>query len=145
MKHLSIIMQTESLSFEKEEQAVVNHYTLPENDERTLLHKGVVRALRSVPMHFTSSINIEGISAIDLFSINSLLGGAIEEQTVETLNATRSIWDPNGKWSEYEFRRYAESFPDVRLECNSHDQPLIGIELKGWYLYSQRRNAIIQI
>lgn len=88
-------------------------------------------------MHFHSPINIEGISATDLFSINTLLGGAIEEQTVVTLNATRSIWDPEGRWSNYEFRRYAESFPDVRLECESENTPVIGVELKGWYLLAK--------
>lgn len=64
-------------------------YELPGDDERTLLREGVVRALRAVPMHFTSTINMEGLSAIDLFALNTLLGGAIEEQTVATLNETR--------------------------------------------------------
>lgn len=112
-------------------------YELPENDERTALREGVIRALRAVPMHFTSTINIEGMSATDLFAMNTLLGGAIEGQTVETLNATRAIWDPQGRWSDYEFKRYAESFPDVRLERNGDDVPLIGIELKGWYLLAK--------
>ena len=109
-------------------------YELPGDDERTLLREGVVRALRAVPMHFTSTINMEGLSAIDLFALNTLLGGAIEEQTVATLNETRAIWDPEGRWADYEFKRYAESFPDVRLERNGGDAPVIGIELKGWYL-----------
>lgn len=65
------------------------------------------------------------------------MGGAIEDQTVATLNATRAIWDPQGKWADYEFRRYAESFPDVRLECDGGVEPLIGIELKGWYLLAK--------
>ena len=112
-------------------------YTLPIDDERTILREGVVRALRAVPMHFMSTINIEGLSAIDLFAMNTLLGGAIEDQTVATLNATRAIWDPEGRWADYEFRRYAESFPDVRLERNDGSTPLIGIELKGWYLLAK--------
>lgn len=114
-------------------------YDLPRDDERTLLREGVVRALRAVPMHFASTINIEGLSAIDLFAMNTLLGGAIEDQTVVTLNATRAIWDPEGRWADYEFKRYAESFPDVRLERNGNDNspPLIGIELKGWYLLAK--------
>lgn len=112
-------------------------YELPGDDERTLLREGVVRALRAVPMHFTSTINMEGLSAIDLFALNTLLGGAIEEQTVATLNETRAIWDPEGRWADYEFKRYAESFPDVRLERNGGDAPVIGIELKGWYLLAK--------
>lgn len=117
--------------------AEVARYELPADDERTELREGVVRALRAVPMHFSSTINIEGLSATDLFAMNTLLGGAIEEQTVATLNATRAIWDPSGKWADCEFRRYAESFPDVRLERGTGNEPLIGIELKGWYLLAK--------
>lgn len=112
-------------------------YELPPNDERTLLRERVIQALRAVPMHFVSTINIEGISTTDLFAMNTLLGGAIETQTVETLNAMRAIWDPEGRWSNFEFKRYAESFPDVRLEANDGSTPLIGIELKGWYLLAK--------
>lgn len=112
-------------------------YPLPADDDRTLLYNGVILALKAVPMHFTSTINIEGLSAIDLFAMNTLLGGAIEDQTVSTLNNTRAIWDPDGRWANYEFRRYAESFPDVRLECDNGANPLIGIELKGWYMLAK--------
>ena len=115
----------------------VKRYPLPKGDERTILRDGVLRALYAVPMHFVSTINIEGLSATDLFAMNTLLGGTIEEQTVATLNATRAIWDPDGKWADYEFKRYAESFPDVRLERNDGKKPLIGIELKGWYLLAK--------
>lgn len=116
---------------------MAERYPVPENDARTELREGVIRALRAVPMHFKSPINIEGIASTDLFAMNSLLGGAIEEQTVMTLNATRSIWDEDGRWANYEFRRYAESFPDVRLESEGGGEPLIGIELKGWYLLAK--------
>lgn len=116
---------------------MIQRYELPKDDQRTQLREGLVRALRAVPMHFESPIEIEGISATDLFSMNTLLGGAIEEQTVATLNNTRSIWDPDGQWANYEFRRYSESFPDVRLEANGEDLPLIGIELKGWYMLAK--------
>lgn len=115
----------------------VERYELPIDDPRTELVAGVVRALRAVPMHFKSTINIEGLSATDLFSMNTLLGGAIEEQTVKTLNDTRTIWDPNGLYVDCEFRRYAESFPDVRLERDDGEQPVIGIELKGWYMLAK--------
>lgn len=117
----------------------VERYALPDDDPRTALREGIVRALRAVSMHFKSTINIEGLSATDLFAMNTLLGGAIEEQTVVTLNATRAIWDPDGRYADYEFRRYAESFPDVRLEREGEHVPLIGIELKGWYLLAKER------
>lgn len=116
---------------------MATRYELPKEDDRTLLREGVVRALRAIPMHFSSTINVEGISTTDLFSMNTLLGGAIESQTVETLNATRAIWDPHGRWADYEFKRYSESFPDVRLESNAGGEPLLGIELKGWYLLAK--------
>lgn len=115
----------------------IKHYSIPEDDERTELREGVIRALRAVPIYFKSSINIDGISATDLFSINSLLGGTIEEQTVATLNEIRNVWDAEKKWAEYSFKRYAESFPDVRLEREGDKKPLIGIELKGWYLLAK--------
>ena len=89
-------------------------------------------------MRFTSPINVEGVEVNDLFSINTLLGGTIEAQTVMPLNSLRGIWDPQGKWADKEFRRYPESFPDVRLVgSDKDDSPLIGIELKGWYLLSR--------
>lgn len=80
------------------------HYELPDGDERTELRNGIVRALYALPMHFTSPINVEGIEVNDLFSINTLLGGTIEAQTVMLLNSLRSIWDPQGKWADKEFR-----------------------------------------
>ena len=46
----------------------VTRYTLPADDERTELQMGVIKALQAVPMHFKSTINIEGLSATDLFA-----------------------------------------------------------------------------
>lgn len=115
-------------------------YDIPAGDERTELRAGVIKALHALPMHFASPIVIEGVDATDLFSMNTLLGGTIEAQTVTILNGMRSIWDPSGRWADREFRRYPESFPDVRLvRSNRDDEPLIGIELKGWYLLSKER------
>lgn len=115
-----------------------DRYELPEGDERTELRDGVVKALYALPMHFTSPINVEGLEANDLFSINTLLGGTIEAQTVILLNSMRGVWDPHGKWADREFRRYPESFPDVRLVgTDPNEEPLIGIELKGWYILSK--------
>lgn len=114
----------------------VAHYELPEDARMRLLYERILRTLRAVPTFFSSTINIEGLSATDLFSMNSLLGGAIESQTVAALNNMRSIWDPDGNLIEYSFVRYPESFPDVRLEREDRE-PLIGIELKGWYLLAK--------
>lgn len=111
---------------------------LPEGDPRTKLRNNVVDALASLPFYFTSTINIEGLDAGDLFSMNTLLGGAIEIQTVETLNRIRDVWDPDDEWQEYGFQRFSQSFPDVRLIKPSRPaEPVLGIELKGWYLLSK--------
>ena len=115
-------------------------YALPPDDERTVLRKTLLNALIALPHYFSSKINIEGLGATDLFSINTLLGGAIEEQTVSILNGMRSIWDPNGRWYNRIFIRFPESFPDVRLVRSPDDlEPAIGIELKGWYLLSKEK------
>ncbi|MGB3485539.1 MAG: hypothetical protein WBB07_25400 [Mycobacterium sp.] len=100
-------------------------------------------ALAALPVHFSSQTFIEGLEAGDLFSLNSMLGGSIEIQVVETLNRLRAVWDPDGVWAEYAFVRSAQTFPDVRLVTNNatliaagHGVAM-GIELKGWYLLSR--------
>lgn len=111
---------------------------LPPDDLRTKLRNNVADAIGALPFYFTSTINIEGLDAADLFSLNTLLGGAIENQTVETLNRIRSVWDPDEEWQEYGFKRFPQSFPDVRLvRQGAVSEPALGIELKGWYLLSK--------
>ena len=115
-------------------------YSLDEKDKRTALRDALINALNALPHYFASPIHIEGLSATDLFSLNTLLGGAIEEQTVSALNAMRSTWDATGQWYDRAFVRFPESFPDVRLVRSQNDEnPVIGIELKGWYLLSKER------
>ena len=118
---------------------MAKRYTMNPDDPRTGLRENVVRALRAIPLHFSSPISIEGMLATDLFSLNSMLGGAIEENTVIALNNNRVLWDPENKYPDYSFRRYPESFPDVRLESDNTNMPLIGIELKGWYLLAKEQ------
>src|SRR5690606_8614859 len=107
--------------------------TLPPGDLAELVD-GVRQAIVALPAHFTSPINIEGIDVMDLYSLNSLLGGSIEGQVVDALNDMRSIWGSAGKFKDCFFRRHAQSFPDVRLIRPSSLTPVMGIELKGWYL-----------
>lgn len=115
-------------------------YPLNPDDPRTTLKNGVMNALNALPHYFSSPVHIEGLSATDLFSLNTLLGGAIEEQTVAALNAMRSTWDATGQWYDRAFMRFPESFPDVRLVRSQNDEsPAIGIELKGWYLLSKEQ------
>ena len=115
--------------------------TLPEDDKRTRLVANVREALQALPFYFESKTVIAGLEAGDLFSLNSVLGGTIEIQTVNTLNRIRNVWDPDDEWVEYGFERFSQTFPDVRL-VNRRDptaDPIMGIELKGWYLLAKEK------
>ena len=115
-------------------------YPMSPEDPKTVLRGHLIDALNALPHYFSSPIHIEGLSATDLFSLNTLLGGAIEEQTVSALNAMRATWDASGQWYDRVFVRFPESFPDVRLvRSQSDENPVIGIELKGWYLLSKEQ------
>ena len=57
---------------------------------------------------------------------------------VETLNQMRGVWDPEGQYLRYSFRRQAQIFPDVLLMADDNGRDIVlGIELKGWYLLSK--------
>ena len=105
-------------------------YKTSEKGVMAELLKNLKEALYALPHYFESPIVIQGLPATDLFSVNTLLGGAIEEQTVRILNNMRNVWDPDGAWFNYKFIRFPESFPDVRLVKSQQDEsPAIGIEL----------------
>ncbi len=106
------------------------------------LYKRVREALFSLPLHFRTQTNIEGISAIDIFTLNSALGATIENQVVNTLNLMRPVWDPDGTYRQFAFVRQAQTFPDVLLRRMSEnpaspDDVILGVELKGWYLLAK--------
>ena len=114
---------------------------LPEDDRRTKLVKYVREAIRALPFYFESKTVVEGLDASDLFSLNAVLGGTIEVQTVNTLNRIRNVWDPDDEWADYGFERFSQTFPDVRL-VNRRDvaaTPVLGMELKGWYLLAKEK------
>lgn len=112
---------------------------LPDDEKLRKLHRNVTDALLALPIYFRSATNIEGLEAGDLFSLNSVLGGTIEVQTLATLNRIRDVWDPDDEWTEYGFERSSQSFPDVRLVTSNPNlpSPVLGIELKGWYVLSK--------
>lgn len=115
--------------------------SLPEGETRSRLVDNVREAIRALPFYFESKTMIEGLDAGDLFSLNSVLGGTIEVQTVHTLNRIRNVWDPDDEWSDYGFERFSQTFPDVRL-VNRRDAtatPVLGLELKGWYLLAKEK------
>lgn len=105
------------------------------------LYKRVREALSTVPFYFRTETSIAGINATDIFNLNAALGAAIEDQVVATLNAMRSVWDPEEEYALYGFVRQSQTFPDVLLRrldrVGDPDAVLMGIELKGWYLLSK--------
>jgi len=114
----------------------------PEEWPHYHLYLRVKKAIAALPIHFATDTHIEGISATDIFTLNTALGATIEEQVVATLNRIRTTWDPDGGYALYRFDRQPQTFPDVVLRRLSHvpaeDREIImGIELKGWYLLSK--------
>jgi hypothetical protein len=112
--------------------------TLPFRD----LYVRVQDALHALPSRFRSQLNIAGVSASDLFTLNAPLGAAIEASVVENLNELRELWDPDDKYQEYSFVRQPQVFPDVRLQTSAphvsaEKKVLFGIELKGWFLLAK--------
>jgi len=101
------------------------------------LRRNVREAIASLPAYFRSQTVIAGIMATDLHTLNSVLGAAIEEQVVSTLNSMRLVWDPHERYALYSFVRQAQTFPDVLLKRLSDGDILLGIELKGWYLLAK--------
>ena len=114
---------------------------LPADYQHTVLHGRVIRALYAVPAHFSTKLNLDGIIATDVQTLNSALGAAIEAQVVETLNNMRAVWDPDNHYQTFYFQRQAQLFPDVLLKADDDGQDIIlGIELKGWYLLSKEKD-----
>lgn len=101
------------------------------------MYANVRRALHALPLHFRTETHIAGINATDLQTLNTALGATIEEQAVATLNAMRSVWDPEEKYPLYSFVRQAQAFPDVLLRNAADHGILLGIELKGWYVLAK--------
>jgi hypothetical protein len=96
-------------------------------------------ALKALPAYFHSDTFIEGVDATDVFTLSGALGATIETQVVATLNQIRNVWDKDGHYSTFTFVRQAQTFPDVILR-NLADEtapPIMGIELKGWYLLAK--------
>ena len=114
----------------------------PEDWEHRELYDRIKSAIFALPSRYDSDINIEGLDAEDLFSLNSVLAATIEDNVVETLNEMRSVWDPDDEYADCSFIRQAQTFPDVLFVHHSEGgkvDPIMGIELKGWYLVSKEK------
>lgn len=114
----------------------------PESWAHFALYRRVREALLSLPHYFRTQTQIEGISAVDIFTLNAALGATIENQVVSTLNQMRPVWDPDEAYLQYAFVRQSQTFPDVLLRRVSETEgatteTVMGIELKGWYLLAK--------
>jgi hypothetical protein len=108
----------------------------PPADWQGGLYQRVMNALYALPGLFRTSLNIAGVRATDLYTLNTALGASIEESVVDNLNTLRAIWDPDQAFQLYSFVRQPQVFPDVRLQTAAssvNPQILMGIELKGWF------------
>lgn len=113
--------------------------TSPPDGIHSELYQNIHEAIHALPSYFRTATNIEGISATDIFTLNSVLGATIENQVVNTLNHMRGVWDPQEKYLLYSFVRQSQTFPDVLLKKigSAQQEILLGIELKGWYLLAK--------
>lgn len=112
----------------------------PEDWEHYDLWRRVRDALYATPNQFTTPTTIEGLLASDLFTLNAPLSATIEESVVSTLNALRPVWDPHSEYQTFTFVRQSQTFPDVILRSVDNGvKPLMGIELKGWYLLASEK------
>ena len=109
--------------------------------EHKALWKDVQAALKALPAYFHSDTFIEGVDATDVFTLSGALGATIETQVVGTLNRIRNVWDKAGKYGTYQFIRQSQTFPDVILRnlADESEKPIMGIELKGWYLLAKEK------
>jgi len=109
------------------------------DDEAIALRDRVARALRAVPGCFHSELSLAGVPATDLCGAQSLIAAGVEREVTDRLNSLRQLWDPDGQYLDCTFERFPESFPDVRLIRPGWPEPLLGIELKTWYLLSKEQ------
>lgn len=115
---------------------------LPSRWPHADLHDRVRDALTALPSYFKPETRISGVSAVDLHTLNTMLGATIENQTVATLNAMRPVWDPLGNYRLYSFVRQPQTFPDILFRrsvsvTGPGDEIILGIELKGWYVLAK--------
>ena len=64
----------------------------------------------------------------------------LRNRWLNTLNTLRPVWDPDSEYQTFTFVRQPQTFPDVMLRSVSNGvKPLMGIELKGWYLLASEK------
>jgi hypothetical protein len=73
----------------------------------------------------------------EIFSFNTMLSAVIERGVVKTLNFLRPMWDKHNKYERFKFLRQSSIFPDVLLRNTDTKEIIMGIELKGWYIFAK--------
>jgi hypothetical protein len=107
-------------------------------DRHRDLYERIPALLDRVPAEFTSDVHIEGLDATDVFGLNEILASSVENQVVNSLNRLLSGSDFDEEYRDHEFVRQSQTFPDVLFENSAEsDGPLMGIELKCWYLLAK--------
>lgn len=103
------------------------------------LYDRIPDLLNRVPAAFTSDVHIEGLDATDVFGLNEVLASSVENQVVSSLDSLKPSLDLGEEYRDYEFVRQSQTFPDVLFKSSSDagDEPLMGIELKCWYLLAK--------
>ena len=80
-------------------------------------HYKVWRNIRSsmgtIRDEFKSAISVSGVPACDLHTWGSVLSAAVEIEVVRCLNKARNIWDGDGGYAGYSFRRQAARSPTL--------------------------------
>lgn len=97
----------------------------------------MINALENLPREFKSTITVSGIAATEVYTFGAVLGATIEEEVVRTLNNLKPVWDPENQYDNYLFIRQSQTFPDVVLRQPEDELPIIGIELKSWYILAK--------
>ncbi len=77
------------------------------------LWERIREALFALPAYFRIDAGLPAIPATDLHAANTLLGAVIEESIPKTLNQLRTLWDADREFSDWEFHRQPQTFPDV--------------------------------
>ncbi len=122
----------------QENEIVAPTEELPEESWKNYaLWQRVKEIFKELPEHFSSTISVSGISAVEVYSFGAVLGLTIEEEVVSALNNSRAEWDPENLYSNYQFYRQAETFPDILFKEIDGTDIIMGIELKSWYLLAK--------
>lgn len=113
--------------------------TLPDkNWEHFEVWERVNDLIYALPNYFETELVIRGINVTEIFSIGSVFANIIESQVIKILNQLRSVWDPNNEYSDYQFVRQSQTFPDVLFrQVTNPNNIIFGIELKSWYVLSK--------